>query len=204
MGPDGGVPIRAACRKVLTMSSRNITDRQVRSTKPTVRLQELAPNPCWRAGILEREAYQDEGARGRWSYHLIPSGKDLKVVLGALQQGSDVHVPRAEGPIVIRRDTRTYDEFSVGFIDSSGKSVPDDEVIFEPVAGGPADPRHRLAVGPNREEAPGHEGGSGWRESPRAASAVDSQGGRRRRGKQLCVTASGIDAAGHQASRRRG
>jgi DNA-binding HxlR family transcriptional regulator len=91
------------------------------------------------AGILEREAYQEEGARVRWSYHLTPSGKDLKVVLGALQQWGDIHVPREEGPTVIRRNIATLDELSVGFIDSSGNAVSDEDVTFEPVAGGPAD-----------------------------------------------------------------
>lgn len=106
----------------------------------------IAPNVLtWRlaglvdAGILERRSYQDEGSRARWSYHLTPRGEDLKVVLGALQQWGDQHLPRNEGPTVRRLDNRTDEELAVGFVDVSGRTVPGEEVVFVPVAGGPAD-----------------------------------------------------------------
>lgn len=91
------------------------------------------------AGILEKRSYQEEGARTRYSYHLTPSGRDLKVVLGALQQWGDAHVPREGGPTVIRRDTATGEDLAVAFVDADGRAVDDDGVVFEPVPGGPAD-----------------------------------------------------------------
>jgi DNA-binding HxlR family transcriptional regulator len=90
-------------------------------------------------GILEKREYRDEGERARSSYHLTKAGQDLKLVLAALQQWGDKHVPRTGGPTVLRRDTRTREEVSVGFVDSEGSQVPDDDVVFEPVPGGPSD-----------------------------------------------------------------
>ena len=60
-------------------------------------------------------------------------------MLAALQQWGDVHVPRADGPTVVRRNTRSKDLVDVGFVDKDGDAVPDEDVVFEPVAGGPAD-----------------------------------------------------------------
>src|SRR5262252_2889792 len=37
-------------------------------------------------GVLERERYQEPGARPRLAYKLTPAGEELLVVLGALQQ----------------------------------------------------------------------------------------------------------------------
>lgn len=93
------------------------------------------------AGVLERRAYRDDGSRTRHSYHLTDKGTDLKVVLGALQQWGDAHVPRADGPTVIRRSTRTGAELSVGFVSPSGRLVRLDDVVLEPVPGSPADHR---------------------------------------------------------------
>ncbi|WP_431278350.1 winged helix-turn-helix transcriptional regulator [Leifsonia poae] len=96
-------------------------------------------NALVEAGILERREYREDGARGRIDYHLTPSGEDLKLVLGALQQWGDVHAPRSEGPTVIRRDVATGEEIGVAFVDPHGQAVDSDNVNFEPVVGGPAD-----------------------------------------------------------------
>jgi len=93
------------------------------------------------AGVLEKREYRAEGERTRSSYHLTPAGVDLKLVLAALQQWGDVHVPRDEGPTVLRRNTRSGDLVTVGYLDEDGKAVPAQDVVFEPVPGGPADRR---------------------------------------------------------------
>ncbi len=100
------------------------------------------------AGILEKRDYRVPGERSRPSYHLTAAGRDLKVVLAALQQWGDVHVPRDDGPTAVRRNTRTGELARVAFVDPAGHEVPADAVVFEPVAGGPADrPLPRLARG---------------------------------------------------------
>ncbi|MEV5964025.1 helix-turn-helix domain-containing protein [Kribbella sp. NPDC051952] len=91
------------------------------------------------AGLLEKREYHEEGQRTRSSYHLTAAGVDLKLVLAALQQWGDVHVPRADGPTVVRRSTASRELVDVGFVDKDGHVVPDEDVVFEPVAGGPAD-----------------------------------------------------------------
>ncbi|MGW7684901.1 winged helix-turn-helix transcriptional regulator [Kribbella sp. NPDC054772] len=91
------------------------------------------------AGLLEKREYRDRGERARSSYHLTSAGEDLKLVLAALQQWGDVHVPRADGPTVLRRDTRSKGLVDVGFVDKKGAEVPQEDVVFEPVPGSPAD-----------------------------------------------------------------
>jgi DNA-binding HxlR family transcriptional regulator len=91
------------------------------------------------AGVLEKREYRAEGERTRSSYHLTQAGTDLKLVLAALQQWGDVYEPRQEGPTVLRRNTHTGELVSVGFLDSDGNAVSDENVAFEPVPGSPAD-----------------------------------------------------------------
>ncbi|MGW4519308.1 winged helix-turn-helix transcriptional regulator [Streptomyces sp. NPDC004393] len=38
------------------------------------------------AGVLRKQTYQESGSRNRISYHLMPAGEELLVVLAALQQ----------------------------------------------------------------------------------------------------------------------
>jgi DNA-binding HxlR family transcriptional regulator len=91
------------------------------------------------SGLLEKHEYRTEGERTRSSYHLTPAGADLKLVLAALQQWGDVHVPRQDGPTVLRRDVRSNELVNVGFVGPDGNTVPEDDVVFEPVAGSSAD-----------------------------------------------------------------
>jgi DNA-binding HxlR family transcriptional regulator len=111
--------------------------RDVLGVAPNILANRLAA--LVEAGVLEKREYRTEGERTRSSYHLTPAGEDLKIVLAALQQWGDVHVPPEEGPTVLRRNTRTDGLVRVGFLDVDSEAVPDEDVAFEPVAGGPAD-----------------------------------------------------------------
>jgi DNA-binding HxlR family transcriptional regulator len=86
------------------------------------------------AGVMEKRAYQEPGERARHSYHLSPAGKDLRIVLGALQQWGDKHRPRAEGPSMERRSHATNERLAVAFVDGSGRAVALDDVAFVPTA----------------------------------------------------------------------
>ena len=79
-------------------------------------------------GILTRGAYQVSGRRTQAEYFLTPAGLELHVVIGALQQWGDVHVPRVEGPSVARQQVGTGAGVRVGFVDSLGHEVPQSEV----------------------------------------------------------------------------
>jgi DNA-binding HxlR family transcriptional regulator len=90
------------------------------------------------AGILEKQPYREPGARVRDSYHLTPAGRDLQVVLGALQQWGDEHRPYELGPTVVRRTVDGDRPVHVGFIDDTGHEVPWEGVAFVPTALYPA------------------------------------------------------------------
>ena len=91
--------------------------REVLDIAPNILTNRLAR---WSSQALSRSVSTNRpGERTRSSYHLTPAGEDLKLVLAALQQWGDVHVPRAEGPTVLRRDTGTKELVSVGFVDEA-------------------------------------------------------------------------------------
>ncbi len=83
-----------------------------------------------RAGILEKQSYQEPGERVRYSYHLTRAGTDLRLVLGALQQRGDVHLPRLEGPSAARRHLQSGRPVHVAFTDDEGHAVDVDSVTI--------------------------------------------------------------------------
>src|SRR6202041_793182 len=54
-------------------------------------------------GVMETVPYRDPGARSRAAYVLTPAGRELSVVLAALQQWGDEHLPWPDGPSMLRR-----------------------------------------------------------------------------------------------------
>lgn len=85
-------------------------------------------------GVLEREPYQEPGARTRFAYRLTPAGRELSVVLSALQQWGDAHVPPPDGPTVLRRIRGTDRPVHVGYIDDQGREIDRADVEFVPTA----------------------------------------------------------------------
>ena len=82
------------------------------------------------AGIVEPRTYQEPGSRARESYHLTDSGRQLRLVLSALQQWGDEHRPRPAGPSAVRRSRSTGRKVRVGFLDDTGREVALDDVSF--------------------------------------------------------------------------
>jgi DNA-binding HxlR family transcriptional regulator len=76
-----------------------------------------------RYGVLEREPYQEPGARPRFAYRLTPAGNELRVVLLALQQWGDTYLPRHEGPSMLRRIRGTDLPVHVGYLNDQGHEV---------------------------------------------------------------------------------
>jgi DNA-binding HxlR family transcriptional regulator len=85
-------------------------------------------------GVLEREPYQEPGTRSRYAYRLTPAGRELQVVLAALQQWGDEHLPRPEGPSMLRRVAGTDCPVHVGYIDPDGREVTGDRMAMIPAA----------------------------------------------------------------------
>jgi DNA-binding HxlR family transcriptional regulator len=84
------------------------------------------------AGVLEKRPYQEPGARARFSYHLTPAGAELQVVLGALQQWGDEHLPPDTGPSFLRQGAADQRPLHVAFVDDDGRAVDLDDVRFVP------------------------------------------------------------------------
>jgi DNA-binding HxlR family transcriptional regulator len=89
------------------------------------------------SGVLEKVPYREPGSRQRHEYRLTAAGRELRVVLGALQQWGDAHRPYEEGPTVVRRsgDGRPL---AVAFVDDRDRAVPLKDVRFERTAAYPA------------------------------------------------------------------
>ena len=96
----------------------------------TARLRSLV---C--AGILERRQYSEQPAR--YEYWLTEAGQELQVILGALQQWGDEHLPHPEGPSMLRRRRGPGGApLHVGYIDDDGREVTLPDVRMIPA--GPA------------------------------------------------------------------
>jgi DNA-binding HxlR family transcriptional regulator len=85
-------------------------------------------------GVMERESYQEPGARARFAYRLTPAGRELQVVLSALQQWGDDHLPCQEGPSMLRRVRGTDQPVHVGYITVGGREVKPADVSVIPTA----------------------------------------------------------------------
>jgi DNA-binding HxlR family transcriptional regulator len=86
-------------------------------------------NTLVEVGVLERRPYQEEGKRARQDYHVTAAGRELLVILGALQQWGDQHRPYSKGPTIVRRSTGDR-PLRVAFVDDDGHEVPLPEVRF--------------------------------------------------------------------------
>jgi DNA-binding HxlR family transcriptional regulator len=89
-------------------------------------------------GVLTREAYQEPGSRSRYQYRLTSAGRELQIVLSALQQWGDEHLPWPDGPSILRRVTGTDEPVHVGFVDAHGSEVEPDQVAMVRTAAYPA------------------------------------------------------------------
>ena len=81
-------------------------------------------------GVMEKVPYQEPGERARASYRLTPPGEELTVVLAALQQWGDKHLPWPEGPSILRRTKDSGLPVHVGFVDDSGREIARENVAM--------------------------------------------------------------------------
>jgi DNA-binding HxlR family transcriptional regulator len=83
------------------------------------------------AGIFEKREYRIPGDRARPEYHLTPAGRDLALVLGALQQWGDTHLPLPNGPVTQRSDRVSGKPVAVSFINERGKPIDSSRVQLD-------------------------------------------------------------------------
>jgi DNA-binding HxlR family transcriptional regulator len=82
-------------------------------------------------GVLERADYRQPGQRSRPEYRLTSSGRDLCVVLGALQQWGEVHTPPPGGPKVQRSERVSGKPVGVAFVNEAGMALHNDAVRLD-------------------------------------------------------------------------
>jgi DNA-binding HxlR family transcriptional regulator len=82
-----------------------------------------------KAGVLTKRAYQEPGARKRFSYHATPAAEELAVALAALQQWGDEHNPPRKGRTIERRSPAGK-PVRVGFLDDDDNALPVSDVAF--------------------------------------------------------------------------
>jgi DNA-binding HxlR family transcriptional regulator len=82
------------------------------------------------SGVMRREAYREPGKRPRDEYVLTDVGRELHVVVAALQQWGDEYLPHPDGPSVSRRTRRSAEPVRVAFIDPEGHAVAEREVVI--------------------------------------------------------------------------
>ena len=89
-------------------------------------------------GVLRLEPYQEPGERSRYAYRLTEAGQELQVILGALQQWGDDHLPHPDGPSMLRRRSGTGGSpLHVGYIDDKGREVTLPDVRMIPAGTAP-------------------------------------------------------------------
>ncbi|MGW7426132.1 winged helix-turn-helix transcriptional regulator [Streptomyces sp. NPDC054813] len=81
------------------------------------------------SGVLCTQTYQVPGSRPRQSYHLTEAGRELRIVLLALQQWGDQHRPRPSGPSALRQTRSTGRPVHVALVDEDGHEVPLTDVV---------------------------------------------------------------------------
>src|SRR6185312_4040186 len=81
-------------------------------------------------GILERIPYQEAGQRTRDGYGLTAAGNELKVVLIAMQQWGEEHLPRERGLSVLPVTRDGHQRVRAGLVSASGTIEPHENVEF--------------------------------------------------------------------------
>ena len=74
-------------------------------------------------GLLLRAPYRDGAQRTRHEYRLTPKGEDLAIVLIALMQWGDRHMPHPNGRPLRVKDRTTGQEVSAALLRADGQKV---------------------------------------------------------------------------------
>ncbi|XVS64730.1 winged helix-turn-helix transcriptional regulator [Actinosynnema sp. CA-299493] len=82
------------------------------------------------SGLLARQSYREPGQRPRDGYCLTEAGRQVNVVLCALQEWGDAHLPDTVSTVVYRADDGR--RVRVRFVDGEGAVVPAGDVRPEP------------------------------------------------------------------------
>lgn len=85
------------------------------------------------AGVLEKQAYREDGSRERERYVLTPAGRDLRAVVASLATWGREHVPAENSHSPSYHVAPSGDRVELAFVDSTGRRV--DDATIEMVRG---------------------------------------------------------------------
>ncbi|MDO8383118.1 MAG: winged helix-turn-helix transcriptional regulator [Microbacterium sp.] len=85
-------------------------------------------------GVLERPPYQEPGQRTRHAYDITPADEELRVVMVAMQQWGDAHIPQTQSPRVLPVTIDTGEHVRAGVLDSKGRVVAGPDVAYFPAS----------------------------------------------------------------------
>lgn len=86
-------------------------------------------------GVLERIPYREPGQRTRDAYELTAAGNELKVVLIAMQQWGEAHLPRDQGLAVLPVTRDGQQRVRAGLVSPGGTVEAPENVEFVRVSG---------------------------------------------------------------------
>jgi DNA-binding HxlR family transcriptional regulator len=86
-------------------------------------------------GVLARRSYREDGSREREEYVLTPAGEELTLVLAALNEWGDRHLPSEYGPASRYVVAGTGRPAHLAFVDEAGRPVDLDDIAIEPGPG---------------------------------------------------------------------
>ncbi len=124
-------------REALSGTTRFADFRALLGIAPDVLTNRLATLVS--AGVLEKVPYREDGTRQRYEYRLTDAGRELQIVLGALQQWGDAHRPNPAGPTMLRRTVEGDRPVRVAFVDDRDQPLEPAAVEFRAT---PAHPRY--------------------------------------------------------------
>jgi DNA-binding HxlR family transcriptional regulator len=84
------------------------------------------------AGILERQAYREEGQREREEYVLTDAGRELLPVLAALSTWGNAHRPGSTARSSAYVEIATGQPVELAFVSETGRRIALDEVAAVP------------------------------------------------------------------------
>lgn len=81
-------------------------------------------------GVMQRVAYREPGSRARQAYRLSDSGRELGVVLAALREWGEAHLPQPEDPTMWLRVDGSRKPVHVGYVDEAGHELAREDVTL--------------------------------------------------------------------------
>jgi DNA-binding HxlR family transcriptional regulator len=120
--------LRILCEAALNGVSRFTDFQDLLGIATDILAQRL--NKLVDEGLLTKQSYKEPGRRTRFRYELTQAGKEMRLVLAALQQWGDIHRPGCSGLTEVGRTVDQDKPVRVDFVDADGAVVPADDITY--------------------------------------------------------------------------